>query len=467
MRDTTIKIFPFDLLDVIAYEGIKMENKHAYAKFSGHISANLENTYVEMALNEVWAEATAIDESGEEKIIFNGVVTDLDVCTENGVKLLTVTIRSGSYLMDLMPHIRSYQDRSITYNKVLASFTKPYPDGQFIMTQGSGETIPKLVLQYQETDWEFTKRLASHFYTVVIPDCKTQGVKYFFGLPAPAEPAVINTNFYKMKKRVDEYIYKQKNGVKGIRESDTIYYVIKRRDIYDLGSRVNLNGRALYISAIETKLEGSELYHTYYLKTEAGAKVPKVYNPKAIGASLYATILAVQKDVVQISIDKDENRAECGVNWYPYNTVYSTPDGTGWYCMPEIGDAVRFYIPNYDEPEAYVISSTHLKSSAPDERVNPDYKSIMNVHGKEILFKPDSLTVTNNAGMSIEILDKEGIRILSNKAIIIKSDEAIDISSATAKLKVIAPQSVHLLQGETQTHLEDNIVFKGAQIHMD
>lgn len=49
--------------------------------------------------------------------------------------------------------------------------------------------------------------------------------------------------------------------------------------------------------------------------------------------------------------------------------------------MPEIGDTVRFYVPNYDEPEAYVISSTHLQSSAPDERVNPDYKSIMNKFG--------------------------------------------------------------------------------------
>ena len=32
--------------------------------------------------------------------------------------------------------------------------------------------------------------------------------------------------------------------------------------------------------------------------------------------------------------------------------------------------------------------------------MNPDCKSIMNTHGKEILFTPDSLTLTNNAGMS-------------------------------------------------------------------
>lgn len=467
MRDTNIKISPFELLDLIEYESFKKENEHGYVKFSGHISADLEDSYVEMALNDVWAKVTAVDSFGTEKVIFDGVVTDLNVTTKNGVKLLTVILRSGSYLMDMMPHIRSYQNPALMYRSVLSSYTALYPNGKFIMTEGKGQTIPKLILQYQETDWEFTKRLASHFNTIIIPDSKTRGVKYFFGLPEPTETPTVETNFYAMTKRIDEYIYKQKNGVKGIRESDAIYYVVKWRDIYDLGSRIKLNGHNLYVSAIDTKLEGSELYHTYFLKNESGAKVPKAYNLNAIGASLYASILAVEKDVVQISIDKDENQKEAGVNWYPYNTVYSTPDGTGWYCMPEIGDAVRFYVPNYDESEAYVISSTHLQSSAPDERVNPDYKSIMNKYGKEILFKPDSLIFTNNAGMSIEILDEEGIRILSNKAILIKSEDTVDISSVTSTLQVIAPDSILLKQGDTITHLQDNIVFNGSQIHMD
>lgn len=59
---------------------------------------------------------------------------------------------------------------------------------------------------------------------------------------------------------------KQKNGVKGIRESDAIYYIVNWCDIYDPGGRVNLNGRSLYISAIETELESGELYHTITLR---------------------------------------------------------------------------------------------------------------------------------------------------------------------------------------------------------
>lgn len=467
MRDTNIRITPFELLDVIEYRGVKKENEHGYVVFSGHIDESLEDTYVEMSLEDLWAEATAVDDQGATRTLFFGVVTDLKVRTQNGVKLLSGIIRSGSYLMDTMPHIRSYQENSMQYKTVLSSFTKNYPNGQKIMTKGVTDTIEKFILQYRETDWEFTKRLATHFRTIVMPDCKTQGVKYFFGLPDLTEVPVIDTKFYAMEKRMDEYLCKKKNGLDGIRESDAIYYIIKRRDIYELGGKVILNGRELFISEIRTELEGSELYHTYYLKSENGFKVPQAFNTRAIGASLYSKILATMKDVVQVSIDEDENKAGCGVRWFPYSTVYSTPDGTGWYCMPEIGDAVRVYVPKEDEPDAYVISSTHLEPSAGDERVNPDYKSIMNKQGKEILFTPTSLTITNNKGMSIELLDEEGIVIKSDKSIIIKADKAIQIASATDQLQTIAPEGIIMQQGETNLELYGNAAMKGDQIRLN
>ena len=108
--------------------------------------------------------------------------------------------------------------------------------------------------------------------------------------------------------------------------------------------------------------------------------------------------------------------------------------------MPEIGDAVRLYFPCEKDADAYVASSVHLQSSAGDERINPDFKSIMNKQKKEILFTPGSLLLTNNAGMSIELSDAEGIKIISDKAIVVQSQEAVDISSATSSLSISAPQ---------------------------
>ena len=61
--------------------------------------------------------------------------------------------------------------------------------------------------------------------------------------------------------------------------------------------------------------------------------------------------------------------------------------------------------------------------------MNPDYKSFMNKQGKEVLLKPDSILITNNSGMSIELSDEEGISIISDKKIVFESEEAIELTS--------------------------------------
>ena len=64
--------------------------------------------------------------------------------------------------------------------------------------------------------------------------------------------------------------------------------------------------------------------------------------------------------LVQVQFDEDENKEGCGRHWFDFATVYSTPDGAGWYCMPEVGDEVRVVFPDNYEEHAYVASSVHV-----------------------------------------------------------------------------------------------------------
>ena len=59
------------------------------------------------------------------------------------------------------------------------------------------------------------------------------------------------------------------------------------------------------------------------------------------GCSFMATVMDVKRDKVQIEVEQDEWGAADGKKWFLFSTVYSSGDGTGWYCMPEIGDSVR------------------------------------------------------------------------------------------------------------------------------
>ena len=132
---------------------------------------------------------------------------------------------------------------------------------------------------------------------------------------------------------------------------------------------------------------------------------------------------------MQIDIAGDEWQALDGKKWFTYATVYSSPDGTGWYSMPEVGDTVRLYVPDH-ENRCLVVSSVHKETDS--TRQNPDYKSFKTKYGKEILFTPDSILITNNQGMLVELNDQEGITMTSDKDILIQAQDNMTIASGSA-----------------------------------
>lgn len=147
--------------------------------------------------------------------------------------------------------------------------------------------------------------------------------------------------------------------------------------------------------------------------------------------------------------------------------VYSTPDETGWYCIPEVGDSIRLYAPNEHDKQVYVASAVHLPLVSGPERSNPDFKSIMNKQRKEVLFTPETLLITNNNGMSIGLSDQEGIKIVSDKAIMIQSDASVDITSTTSTINVTVPERLTFRQDGTAMDMQEKLFFEGAHIHLD
>ena len=451
MRDELIKVKPFEFIDYLEITGSQAFGSHGTLKIIGHILAEKEQEYISLMTDETWVHVDAVTYDGVAKHVFKGIILDADIEKVGETCVLTLNLITGSFLMDTARHIRSFQDDGISYDTMLSVITEEYSNSAYKMTAGQGSTIPGFVLQYNETDWEFAKRLASHFETDIYPDSAYEGTKIYFGEPNAGAGAVINTNEYSVVKRNQE----------------SMCYVVRWRELYHLGEWLQFNGIPMWIAGIETRLDGSELYHTYHLVQKNEIKTEERYNGKCVGASLAGKVLAVEKDKVQVELDKDENKERAGKRWFLYATPYSSPDGTGWYCMPEVGDRVRLRIPSDHEAEAYVISSVHMDSADGSERQNPDFKSIMNKQGKEILLTPKSLIMTNNAGMSIEILDDEGIKIMSDKDITISAADSIEITSATSKLELYAKENLILQQGDTQLTMDGQMRVNGARLNLN
>lgn len=454
---------PFEFLSVDSLE-IKQEiNTHAVLSIGGLIADEKEEQYLGLLNHDTWIKVEAEDYNGEKKILFYGIITSYTIQHSGADVFLSLVCMSGTYLMDLKPHLRTFQSKKDTYSNILQHINQGYDNSASIIGRQGDDTLKVVMIQSYETDWEFIKRLSSYAGCYITADCHTKGSKYFFGMPDLNHYNIESERRYTAIKHMDDYLQKKDAGLH-LSQTDAVTYVFDDRNIYRIGDHINFLNKELCIYRIHTKYTGGECVHNYYLRTLMGLMTMQAILPNIAGTSLMATVTKVKQDVVQVKVHQDENKMPDNNNWFLYSTVYSSEDGTGWYCMPEIGDQVRLHVPSIKEENAYVISAVHLKSDT--SRQNPDVKSIKNKYGKEIMFTPDSLVLTNNDGLKIELTDQDGILIESSKAIQITAEGNLTISSNNSSVIVAGSEQVVMQQGSTNLTLNKDISFTGGEFRM-
>lgn len=455
-RAIKLTVKPFQFINYLQWDCIQNFNDHGILKIKGLINEQHRMKYVDMATRETWVCAKAIDEQGGEITLFQGVLTDLHVDSVHQHHTMSIEVRTGTYLLDQVLHIRTFQPDSTTYHHVINTCLQT-TNGQFTMREKQALQTGQFTVQYKESDWSFINRLAHRLGVVVSPEFKTQGKRLHLGLNQNVSGTEIISDNYKISSSTSDKLSL-------VRYEQGVYY-IKTRDIYELGQSVKFQGRRLVVAKVESFLEGSELIHQYKLCTLKSAYEIPQQHEQIRGISMRARVTAVERNLVQVQIHEDENRRESGHRWFEYATVYSTPDGTGWFAQPETGDEVRVLFPSADESSAYVSSSVHLETKG--GRTNPDHKSWKNKQNKEILFTPDSLTLTNNSGLSIELNDSKGVIINSNRDISIESDGQLSLNSDNGGVTIYGDKSVVVQQGTAQISVKDEIDIAGGKINMN
>ena len=463
MRAVGIVVEPFSLINVLAVEGTKELNQHGTLKITGIIEQKKEKAYEKMAEREVWTNVDVIGEDGEKKRFFCGFLTSIHFQKENQFSVLTLEMKTGSYLLDMGLHTRSFQETGIPYQQIIDACMEA-ADGNAILLQKE-EYTKKWFMQYQETDWQFLKRLASYMGVPLLAEDRRPGKKLYLGYSCQSKETVELWEHYRIEQDFGEIERRQALGQPDIWEKDAISYVVSTRELYTLGSTVSFQKKDLIVGRIRTWLKGQELYHEYHLITPPRGILPPYSNASLSGTALTAKVIAVEKTMVQVELYEDENKGDCGYRWLDYATVYSTPDGTGWYCMPEVGDEVRLVFPDKEEGNAYVAGAVHLGTEG--RRDKPQEKFWRNKQNKEIVFTPDAIILRNNQGLSIELLDEEGIRLISDKNILLQAEGDIRMMSRGAGILMEADSKILLRQRTAKVEVTDAINISGGKIYMN
>lgn len=464
MRECWIETNIIDFIEIQELRICCNINEHGTAYIKGCIKDEDEDKYKDLLLSDTWCKITAVNANNIREHIFCGIIIGYTIKIEKHQKVMEVELRSGTFWMDIEKHLRSFQNPDNAFHSIFQKVMQGYYKNKFFSNDQLNQSINKFILQYEETDWEFLKRVSSMFHGFLVPDTNNEGVRLYIGLPQGRTIQINDSNRLQPQKDFTDYWEKRRNGINDISEWDCIMYDFFDREIHRLGDKLIVAGIVYYICSIESVYTQGELIHHYYIKNTKALKQLEKYSDKIKGCSLLATIKEVKGCKVKINILHDELSNEDSAIWFPYATPYSSFDGTGWYCMPEVNDSVRVYFPVSDETQGYVVSSVHLTED--EERKDPNNKIWKTKYQKEICFTPDSIIITNNKGMKIAMIDGEGIRIESDKSIMINADKDISIISTESALMFSAEKVITLKQGEVQVQIDKDINFMGGEFRV-
>lgn len=404
-----------EVISMDRLEIVQSPNRHGRLNLSAVLNGEGEGEVFDELPSDV---SVLYREDGEEKVLFKGMVAESSMERVGNHRKLELKAYDATYLLDTKRKTRSFQDTSRTNHSVIAEIMKEYPEC-ICMKNLPERPIGRIWFQYEETDWEFLRRFLSSYSDSLYADATYHTARFQAGL----SPEDIEVDWddcpYCMGKNLERYDFLSQNGFDGLGLDKFIEYSVDSYGLYTLGSRLIYKGRRWYVGEVERRLTDGLLTTTYRLQQREGLLKPQEYNQRITGVSLDGKTVKVQGDTVRVSINGDMT-TEQGTYWFPYSTVASSPDGSGWYSMPEVGDSIRVYFPTCDEKEGYVVTKhdSHMPASEktfgggsgkPQQKegsLKPQEHSqriaILPLSGKAVPLQGDMMRVSKNSNATMK-----------------------------------------------------------------
>ena len=310
--------------------------------------------------------------------LFCGYPEKVEIKEEGRYRIADVQAVSGTILLDQKKCNRVFQKKAQTYMGIANTVTADTEHSACILP-GSDMQTGGTLIQYQETDWNFLKRMASQLGLPLVPDISYYYPRFYLGLPEGE------------KKELGEILscdmcfdgrYYAVSGRCTVDRKDFICYDVVTGTRLSLGDRVTYEGRELTVSRKKTELVRGEVIFTYRLAGSSYTWVPWEDNLDYTGMSFVGAIVGTQGEQVEVAFDIDQTAA--GGNRYGF----APATGNLMYCMPQKGTKTSLYIGNGDEAQGIATGCIRTNGST-----------------------CEGTTIESNGGLVL--MAKEGIRLES------------------------------------------------------
>lgn len=407
-------------------------------------------------------------QDGEIKPLFYGVIDQLSTKKDGDSMILFLEAWDATRIMDTDRRFRAFQNPMMKVQEVVDEVMKTYPGCDYKL-HVPNVSIGQLIIQYAETDWDFLKRIFSKYNAAIYPDPAFDAVRLQMGESKKAEDWNWDLYPFELCQNFEDLNARKENGFADLSCMQTVQYQIESYDIASLGSQVCYKGNPWYIKEVKRTLKDGLLISQYRLSQKEALKILPYFNERITGISIDGQITAVSRDKVQVEMEIDAGSGD--TYWFPYSTVASSSDGSGWYCMPETGESVRVYFPVDDEKEAYVVTNIEAhepqEGNSSDPMGNPNVRNIETAQGNQVQFTEEGVLIAAGSGEGKILLKKTGeIMLDAVKDITISAGKAINIV-ASNELIMKSQTSIKIANG-TGADMEikkGTICLHGMTIH--
>ena len=266
----------------------------------------------------------------KDKKIFKGRIISFENMNKEDI---SITSYSFTYDLDIKNMFRIYQDKDITYEKIIKDIMGEYKLDYYI-SKKLNKKIDRMYVQYNETDYEFIRRILADINEIVY--VTYEGIILFGAqnlISSKLENVMYSGNVENELSKQDIYLIKDKTYITG--------------DI--------LNGK--YVSRTEIDFKKNIFFTKLWCSNKYFFKYK--YNSKVQGLHINARVVEVvsENNIAKMKVDfsnalgrKDESNNKKII---AFTTFYSKTN-TGLFPTPEINDNVDVYFPTNNEDDVKI-----------------------------------------------------------------------------------------------------------------
>ena len=352
--------------------------------------------------------------------IFQGKIETIRMKVEKGLSYLYIEAYSYSKEWDRVEKSQSFLNGADTYMDVARKAVAEYGAADIKDEITGGMRIPEILLQYEETDWVFLRRLASHFGTYLVPDASADCGRVYFGMPHISYGLNLKREDYELVKDMGHYSKVLMPAE--ILPQEASGWHIKSRQYQWIGEEVLLNEIKVIVTGVHISTENGELIYRYELSREEGIKREKESNPRIYGMSIPATVKERSGNRIRVHFDIDPAYESAPRNKYFTYAIESS----SFYCMPEVGSRVHIYFPDKYEQSAIAVHAISSGTADGGGGKNPDNKRFSDPSGSAMDMTPEYLIFTADDTQSARLyMGSDGNIALNGIDISIKTQKGL------------------------------------------